>query len=265
MQKSALITGASGGIGLELSKIFAKNRNNVVLVARNENKLLDIKKEIESEYGVKAYVYACDLGEKDAALKVFDFCREQHLSIDYLVNNAGFGDCAPFAESDWQKQYDMIRLNIVALSHLTHCFLPEMIERRAGRILNIASVASLCAGPNMSVYYASKAYVRSFSEAISVEARKHGVSVTAICPGPVDTGFERAANVGNAPAFNILPLADSKKVALFAYRAMMKGKTVKYYGFTAKAMAFAVRLLPECASRKIAGRLNAKKEDKNEK
>ncbi len=261
MKKTALITGASGGIGLELSRIFAQNGYDVVLVARSEDKLTRIKGAIEKRYGVRAYVFACDLAEQDAAKRVFEFTHQNSLQVYALVNNAGFGDCARFEKSDWQKQYDMVRLNIIALMQLTHCYLPEMKKLGEGRILNISSVASFCAGPNMSVYYATKAFVRSFSEAISEEAREYGVTVTALCPGPVETGFEKAANVGDAPAFNLMPLADPHDVALCGYRAMMRGRTLKYYGIIAKATAFAVRMLPRSVCRRVAGRLNEKQEN----
>ena len=260
MERVALITGASGGIGLELSKIFAQDGYNVVLVARNEDKLVKIKNAIERKYGVRAYVFACDLKAEDAANKVLEFTSEHELSVDVLVNNAGFGDCGAFAKSDWEKQQGMVRLNVIALMHLTHLYLPQMIERGEGRILNIASVASVSAGPNMSVYYATKAFVRSFSEAIAEEAAPYGVSVTALCPGPVDTGFEKTANVQDAPAFNLIPLADPHDVALCGYRALMKRRKLVYYGIAAKAMAVGVRFLPASLCRKLAGKLNDKGE-----
>ena len=260
MAKTALITGASGGIGLELSRIFAQDGYDVVLVARSEDKLVKIKNAIEKRYGVSAYVFSCDLSEKDAAQRVLEFTDSLSLDIDALVNNAGFGDCGRFDESEWQKQYDMVRLNIIALMQLTHCYLPRMKARGDGKILNIASVASLCPGPNMSVYYASKAFVRNFSEAIAEESREYGVTVTALCPGPVATGFEKAANVGDAPAFSLIPLADPRDVALCGYRALMKGRTLTYYGFFAKAMSATVRVLPRSVSRKVASKLNQKQE-----
>jgi short-subunit dehydrogenase len=256
---TVLITGASGGIGLELAKIFAKDGYDLVLTARSENKLLEIQKELNEAYGARSYVFSCDLAEKDAALAVYEFTRSNGIVIDVLVNNAGFGDCADLAESDWQKQYDMVRLNIIALMQLTRVYLPEMKERRAGKILNVASVASFCAGPGMSVYYASKAFVRSFSEAVAEEVRQYGVTVTALCPGPVRTGFERAANLEGSKMFTLLHAAEAHKVALCGYRALMKGRTLVYYGITAKAMSLAVRVFPRALTRKVAKKVNSKK------
>lgn len=256
--KTALITGASGGIGLEIARLFAQDGYNVILVARNVERLVRVKRAIEKRYGVKAFVFACDLTEENACERVFKFVRVNSLEIDALVNNAGFGDRAPFAESDWQRQYEMIKLNIVALMQLTHKLLPSMIKRGEGKILNVASVASFCAGPDMSVYYASKAFVRSFSEAVAEEVRGHGVTVTALCPGPVKTGFERAANLEGANMFKLLHAANARDVALCGYRAMMSGRTLKYYGIAAKAMSFAVRAVPRCLCRKVAGKVNQK-------
>lgn len=256
---TVLITGASGGIGLELAKIFAQDGYDIVLTARSEDKLLRIQKALEKKYGALSYVFPCDLAEKDAALAVYEFTRSNGIEIDVLVNNAGFGDCADFAESDWQKQYDMVRLNIIALMQLTRVYLPEMKERRSGKILNVASVASFCAGPGMSVYYASKAFVRSFSEAVAEEVREHGVTVTALCPGPVNTGFEKAANLEGGNMFKLLHAADARDVALCGYHAMMKGRKLVYYGATAKAMSLAVRVFPRALARKVAKKVNEKK------
>ena len=255
---TVLITGASGGIGLELARIFAKDGYDLVLTARSENKLFELQKELNKDYGARSYVFPCDLAEKDAALEVYEFTKSSGISVDVLVNNAGFGDCVDFAESDWQKQYDMVRLNVIALMQLTKVYLPEMKERKSGRILNVASVASFAAGPGMSVYYASKAFVRSFSEAVAEEVRRCGVTVTALCPGPVRTGFEKAANLEGSKMFTLLHAADARKVALCGYRAMMKGRILKYYGVSAKAMSLAVRLFPRALARKVAKKVNEK-------
>lgn len=165
--KTVLITGASSGLGLEFAKIFARKKCDLVLVARSEGKLYALKNRFEEEYGITVHVCSVDLSTTDAALDVYDYTLEKGLTIDVLVNNAGFGDAGPFANSDWQKQYEMIQVNLVALMQLTHCFLKPMIECGHGKILNLSSVAAFCAGPDMSVYYASKAFVRSFSEALA--------------------------------------------------------------------------------------------------
>lgn len=256
--KTALITGASGGIGLELAKIAAQDGYDLLLVARSEDKLERIKRAIEKKYRVRAYVFACDLSVGNAADRVVGFALANELEIDMLINNAGFGDRAPFVESDWQRQYDMLQLNVAALMQLTHRILPYMKERGSGKILNVASVASFCAGPDMSVYYASKAFVRSFSEAIAEEVRQYGITVTALCPGPVETGFERAANLEGANMFKLLRAADARDVALCGYKAMMRGRTLVYYGAAAKAMSLAIRVFPRSLCRKVAKKVNKK-------
>ncbi|MFC2373746.1 MAG: SDR family NAD(P)-dependent oxidoreductase [Parascardovia denticolens] len=169
--QTALITGASGGLGLEFAKILAKKKYDLVLVARNEGKIYSLKNELESEHGISVYPYAADLSAVDAALNVFNYTLENGITIDVLINNAGFGDSGSFADSDWRKQYEMVQLNVVAMMQLTHCFLNPMIEQGHGKILNISSVAAFSAGPYMSIYYATKCFVRSFSEAIAEEVK----------------------------------------------------------------------------------------------
>ena len=150
-----------------------------------------LKAELESQNGITAWVWPCDLSKVDAVLEVFRYTQEEGLDIDVLINNAGFGDSGPFAQANWKKQFEMVQVNITALMQLTHSFLPGMI------VLNLSSVAAFCAGPDMSIYYASKAFVRSFSEAVAKEVKGSGVTVTALCPGPTATGFEAAADMGN--------------------------------------------------------------------
>ncbi|MDE6442233.1 MAG: SDR family oxidoreductase, partial [Clostridia bacterium] len=195
MNNTALVTGASGGLGLEFAKLLAKDGNDLLLVARNGHRLEEIKDELEKAHGVKVYFLACDLTQDDSANKVYDYAKENSLQIDVLINNAGFGDFGNYLDSVWEKQRDMINLNVLALMRLTYLFVPEMKERGKGKILNVASIASFQPGPLMSVYYASKAFVLSFSEALAVELKKTGVTVTALCPGPVRTCFEKAANL----------------------------------------------------------------------
>ena len=256
MKKTALITGASSGLGLEFAKIYAKNGYDLVTVARSEGKLYQLKSEIEKTYDVEVVVYAKDLSEKDAGYDVFDFCLENSIQVDVLVNNAGFGDFANFVEADWERQYDMVQLNIVALMQLTRCFAPQMVKRKHGKILNLSSVAAFCAGPKMSVYYASKEYVRSFSEALSEELKGTGVTVTALCPGPTSTGFEQAAEMKNSNMFTFFKPATAKEVAEAGFKACEKGKALKYYGMPTKLMNIGARLAPRSVGRKYAKKIN---------
>ena len=253
--KTALITGASGGLELEFAKLLAKKRYDLVLVARNEGRLYALKNELEKKYGIYVHVCAADLSVVDAALDVFDFTLEHKIRIDMLINNAGFGDSGSFADSDWQKQYEMVQLNVIALMQLTHCFLNQMIERGHGRILNMSSVAAFCAGPYMSVYYATKEFVRSFSEAVAEEVKGMGVTVTAFCPGPTATGFERAAAMEEGSAM-FRRAVKAKDVAKGGIRAAGKGKVLSYYGGFTKCMGFLCRIFPRTVTRKYAAKMN---------
>ncbi|MDV0445341.1 Serine 3-dehydrogenase [Methanimicrococcus sp. At1] len=255
MKQTALITGATGGIGRELSKIFAKNGYDLILTARNEEKLAAFKMELENEYDIFVGIIAKDLTQNDAAKEIFDLIELDDLQIDILVNNAGFGDYGRYDEADWNKQHDMIQVNILALTQLTRLLLPKMLLRENGRILNIASVAAFAPGPYMSVYYASKAFVLSFSEALATELKGKGVTVTAVCPGPTKSGFEEAAGPGTEKLFNSMKNAAAEEVAAFAYQALMKGKVVAVQGFGNKVLVFAERFLPRSVVRKYVYRL----------
>lgn len=248
---TALITGASNGIGLELAKQFAADNINVVLVARSQSKLAELALELESKYKIKTYVVAKDLGQPGAAAEVYNWCGSQGIAIDYLVNNAGFGDFGFFHESDWTKQEQMIALNITTLTHLTHLFLPAMVQRGFGKILNVASTAAFQPGPTMSVYYATKAYVLSFSEAISNELEGKGVTVTALCPGATESGFQSAAAMEESKLVKGKKLPTSAEVAAYGYRAMKKGKVVAIHGFMNAILATSIRFTPRPLVRKI--------------
>lgn len=251
MRKTALITGASGGIGKELAKIFAREGYDLVLVARSEDKLLLLKNELEAKHGIAAEVLEQDLAEKDAAITVFDFIAEKGLTVDVLVNDAGFGDFGPYIDSDWNKQYKMVQVNIAALMQLTHCCLKEMTERGEGKILNVASTAAFQAGPLMSVYYATKAFVLSFTEALSVELKNTGVSVTALCPGPTRTGFEKNANLKNSGLFKNLKTASAEAVAEYGYRKLMKNKVIAIQGIANKLLIFGSKIMPRKMVRRV--------------
>ncbi len=256
--KTALITGASNGIGLELAKVHAENGGNLVLVARNEEKLMSLKTELESQYSVKVYVIGKDLSLPNAAQEVYDETQRNGIIVDYLINNAGFGDFGFFAETDWNKELKMINLNITALTQFTKLYVKEMVKRGNGKIMNVASTAAFQPGPLMAVYFATKAYVLHFSEALDNEVRDKGISVTALCPGATVSGFQAAADMEDSALFKSKNLPTSKDVAIFGYKAMLKGKTVAIHGIMNWIMAESIRFAPRSFVVKIARMLQKK-------
>jgi hypothetical protein len=258
VNKTALITGASKGIGFELARIHASRGDNLILVARNKNKLDELKRELEKKYAINVYTIGKDLSLRSSAREVYDDVKRNGISVDYLINNAGFGDFGLFADCDWDKQEKMINLNITALIHLTRLFLPGMIEKEEGKILNMASTAAFQPGPTMSVYFASKAFVLSFSEAINNEVRDKGITVTALCPGSTDTNFH-AIVLDDPKLVKYRKMASPKEVAEYGYRAMMKGKPLAIQGFKNSLMANAVRFFPRGFIVKIVRKIQEKK------
>ena len=255
--KTALITGASSGIGYELAKIHAAKGGDLVLVARNKAKLDELKVELEKQFNVSVYTIGKDLSIVDAALEVYKETSEKGIQIDYLINNAGFGDFGMFSETEWEKEYQMINLNITALTYFTKLYLKDMLKCKSGKIMNVASTAAFVPGPTMAVYCATKPYVLSFSEAVDNEVREFGVTVTALCPGATESGFMTAASAENSSLFKGKKLPSSKEVAEYGYNAMLKGKPVAIHGFVNQALAFFVRLMPRklvvAVSRKVIG------------
>lgn len=251
MKKTALITGASGGLGLSFVNIFAKDGYDLVLVARNSDRLEKIKSEIEKKFNVKAIVVAKDLCKPEGVQEVFDETQKAGIHVDVLVNNAGFGDFGEFYKSDISKQIRMVDLNCTALMHLSYLYLPQMIEKGEGNILNVDSIASFQPGPLMSTYYATKAFVLSFSQAIHRELKGTGVKVTALCPGPIKTNFDAAADLGESGLFKNLKVWDPDVVAEFGYKNMKKGKAVCVCGFVNKIIVFANRLAPRSIVREM--------------
>jgi uncharacterized protein len=244
MKKTALITGASNGIGLELAKIHASKGDNLVLVARNKSRLDELKKELETKYKVSIYIIDKDLSVTNAAQQVFDETKNQNIQVDYLINNAGFGDFGMFYETDWNKELQMINLNITCLTQFTKLYIKEMVNRKSGKIMNVASTAAFQSGPTMAVYYATKAFVLSFSEAIDNEVSDKGVTVTALCPGATESGFQDAANMQESKLVKGKKLPTSNEVAMYGYDSMMKGKTVAIHGMMNYLMANSVRFTP---------------------
>src|SRR3954469_11550643 len=248
---AALVTGGSGGIGLELAKVLARNNFNLVLVARNRDTLEAAAGQIEGKFGVSCQVFAADLREAAAPQAIFDFVQNENIAIDALVNNAGFGLGGEFVEIEITRELDMISVNVSALTHLTKLFVPPMVKRRSGRVLNVASTAAFQPGPLMAVYYASKAYVLSFSQALAEELRNTGVTVTALCPGATDTGFAEAAEVTNAGVFAKVGLADATDVAEYGVSAMLHGRRVAIPGIKNKIVAQANRFAPRALTAKL--------------
>ena len=244
----AVVTGASGGIGREIAKLLARDGYDLVLAARSAETLAGFSRELTEGYGIRVIPFTADLTHDEERRRLFE---ETPGDIDILINNAGFGDYGRFSECEWEKQERMIELNDLALTHITHLYLPGMISKGKGRILNVASIAAFEPGPLMSVYYASKAYVLSFSEALSVELKDSGITVTALCPGPVNTGFAKAANAERVKVFRESAGADASKVAEFGYRKMMKGRAVAVHGLTFKAASVVIKILPRPVVRKL--------------
>jgi short-subunit dehydrogenase len=255
---TALITGASNGIGLELAKVHASKGGDLVLVARNLAKLNELKAELEKQYKVKVYTIGKDLSAPNAALEVYNETKQQNIQIDYLINNAGFGDFGIFVDLDWNKQLQMINLNVTTLTHFTHLYLQDMVKRKSGKIMNVASTAAFQSGPTMAVYFATKAYVLSFSEAIDNEVSDKGITVTALCPGATESGFQAAAAMEESALVKGKKLPTSQEVAIYGYGAMLKGKTVAIHGLMNAVMANSVRFAP----RAIVVKLTRKMQDK---
>jgi len=255
MKNTALITGASNGIGLELAKIHASKGGNLVLVARNKAKLDELKNELEKQYNVSVYTIGKDLSEPNAAQQVYDETSKQNIQIDYLINNAGFGDFGMFAETDWNKEVQMINLNITTLTHFTKLYLQDMVKRGSGRIMNVASTAAFQPGPTMAIYCATKAYVLSFTEAISNEVSGKGISITALCPGATVTGFQTAAGMEESALFSRNNLPTGQEVAEYGYAAMLKGKTVAIHGLLNYIMANSIRLIPRALVLKVTRKI----------
>ena len=238
-RKLALITGASGGIGLELARLFARDGYDLVLVARSADTLEAVATELRGKGNIVVTTCAQDLSAPGAARVVFGRIP----ACDVLVNNAGFASNGGFAEIDEARMLDEIALDVTALTQLTRLYLPGMIERKNGRILNVASTAAFLPGPNMAVYYASKAYVLSLSEALAEEMRGTGVTVTCLCPGATDTGFARRAEMQSTPLMRA-PRASAVDVARAGYNGMLAGKPVVVPGITNKILGATAHLTP---------------------
>jgi short-subunit dehydrogenase len=222
MKNTALITGASSGIGKELATIHAERGGNLILVARSKDKLNELKVELEKKHKVLVSIIPKDLSAAGAAKELFNEVQSLGIQVDYLMNNAGFGLVGKFHELPWERQMQMINLNMIALTELTYLFLQEMVPRNNGKILNTSSTAGLIPGPLQAVYFASKAYVSSFSNAIAEELYDKNITVTALLPGATETGFAKTSGVDKTAIYS--NPASARSVAEDGYNAMIKGK-----------------------------------------
>jgi short-subunit dehydrogenase len=256
---TALVTGASGGIGLELARLFAKGGHDLILVARSEPKLKELAQYLGGMYHGRVEVIPADLTDPEVPEALMGEIASRGLAVDVLVNNAGAGYSGRFAEQDLQSVLDMIQLNVTALTRLTTLVLPQMIAARRGRILNVASTAAFAPGPLMAVYYATKAYVLSFSEAVRNELKGTGVSVTALCPGPTRTGFAAAAGISSSNLFNTPGVMEAAPVAEAGYRGCMRGKAIVVPGLLNKLMVFSIRFSPRWMTTMISRKLQERK------
>ncbi len=257
VRETALITGASGGLGERFAWLFARGGFDLVIVARQKDKLQSLAEEIFRGTGRTAHVICADLSTQEGVDAVLEDVHRHRLEISVLVNNAGFGTYGPFQEGDFGKEHDLLQVNVVALTALTKGLLPPMVARGKGRILNVASLAAFMPGPGMAVYYASKAYVLSFSEAVRAELSGTGVTVTCLCPGPTETGFADAADVKKSRLFTSAVM-DAETVARIGYDACMKGKGTIVSGWHHQFSAFATRFAPRAFTAWMAGKANGR-------
>ena len=245
MKKTALITGASSGIGRELARIHAERGGNLVIIARRHANLIELKKELEKKYAVKITVIAKDLSQPSAPQEIYNEVKKAGIEIDFLINNAGFGGLGKFYQRSWEQDLAMIQVNIVALTNLCRLFLPEFVKRNHGKILNVSSTASLVpGGPLQAVYYATKAFVTSFSNALFEELANTKITVTALLPGATATEFKKVANLTKTKLFQ--KTASARHVAEEGYEGMLRGKLNIIAGLTFfhKFMLFTVPFSP---------------------
>ena len=258
MNEYALITGASGGLGLEFSYLCAEDGYNLILIARSEDKLRSISEDIKGDYNVNVKIICKDLSDPSSAKEIFERVHGEQLDVAILINNAGFGGTGSFAETDLKNELGMMQVNMVSLAELAKYFLPGMIAGKHGKIMNLASTAAFVPGPFMSIYYATKAFVLSFSEALTNELKRTGVTVTALCPGPTYTDFQKRANVESTRLFRY-NVMDARKVALTGYRGLMKGKSVVIPGVFNKLLIQSTRFSPRKTLTAISRWLRSKR------
>jgi short-subunit dehydrogenase len=255
MNETALVTGASSGIGLELARCFGADKSNLILVARSTSALETLATELRRQHQIEVHVITSDLALPESPPKIFEELKGRGANVDVLVNNAGFGLHGGFADLPLARQLEIVQVNVAALVALTGFFLPAMLQRGRGGILNVGSVAGFVPGPNMAVYYASKAFVQSFSEALVEELRGTAVSITNLCPGPTETNFSQTARSYQTRTMQVSKMS-AAEVAVAGYRAFREKQTVSVPGGKNKLLVHLTRILPRATIRRIAGRYN---------
>lgn len=257
MNSWALVTGASTGLGKEFCELFAKDNINLIIVARNKDKLTEIADSLKEKFKIQVEVCAFDLSLQDNVAEVIKFISTKNIQIDYLVNNAGMGVYGNFAQTPWQQEHQMMELNMISLTHLMKSIIPMMVKNKKGKILNVASTAAFQPGPLMSVYFASKAFVLSLSEALNEELKNTGVTITTLCPGPTETEFFKSAKMESLKFADTKSklMMTSKEVAEIGYKSLMSSERVVVAGILNKITAFSTRFLPRPLLAKIAQQL----------
>lgn len=257
MKEWALITGASTGLGKDFCELFSRDKFNLIMVARNKEKLHELAMELKQKYGIEIEIFPTDLSLQENIEKLIDFIKEKNITVEYLINNAGIGVYGKFSETQWRQEYQMMELNMISLTHLMKKVIPMMLENKKGKILNVASTAAFQPGPLMGIYFATKAYVLSLSEALNEELKNTGVTITTLCPGPTETEFFKSAKMESlkfADTKSVFMMT-SKEVAEIGYKSLMNSERVIVAGIINKISAFSTRFLPRPLLAKIAQQL----------
>jgi uncharacterized protein len=244
MNNYALITGASTGIGYELAKVAASNKYNLILVARNLQKLEEVKTEIENKFGVNVEVISADLANSKSPKQIFDLVEKQNLKVEVLINNAGFGSNGRFDKLDLQNEMDELQVNVASSMQMCHLFIPKLIQVGNGKIMNVGSIAGFAAGPYMATYYATKAFVKSFSVALNEELKGTGVTVSVLCPGATKSEFFKRAKFAQQMSSSKLMMS-AEQVAQIGWKDMVKGKPITISGLSNLIIISIAKHLPE--------------------
>lgn len=258
MEHAALITGASRGIGLAFAELLAQLKYNLLLVARNQDRLILVQKRLQNDFDVKVDILSLDLSLASSSQELIDFAQKKRIGIEIVINNAAFGYCGEYSNLSWYQEMRMIHLNIISSVHLTKYFLNEMIERNSGSIINVVSTAAFSAGPYMSSYVASKAYLLSYTESLSEEIKRSRVRLMALCPGPTRTDFHHQSGMPVSNA-ELRRMPTAREVAVYGWRLLQKNKAVVIYGWPNKILVGLAKFLPRSLVRSTMAIIKQKK------